>query len=90
MGFLCISFNRFKKRCKKCKKWGAYKTIEKKFLQAENTTVIKTEDIKDDNGNITETKEKEVPSIINSYEIFEKCKYCGNIKSFVKEEIESS
>lgn len=84
--FLWLLLGRFKKRCRKCKKWGAMKEIERKFLETKENTSTKTVEVKDENGQVVRTEEISVPVMICTYEVFEKCKQCGHQASHVEEE----
>ncbi len=77
-------FYRYKKRCRKCKKWGAMKQISKELKEEKPTHIKKSFDRKNKKGEVTSTYEKPVPATKYLYLITEQCKYCSAKNEFYK------
>ena len=87
-GVLSAMKDSYRNRCKKCGKWDAVQVIDRELLSETKVKVTKILETK--HKNHTTKREVLVPGIKSEYRVTCKCKYCGNITTYidtVREEI---
>ena len=84
--FLWITFSRYNKKCEKCGKWNAMKTVRKETVSKVQSTIKKVEKTKDSQGRVIQTKERNVPATKYTFHIHRKCKHCGHTDYLVRSE----
>jgi len=72
--YLVYSYNR---KCNSCGKWRAMKVLRKKCTGSVQTTIKKTEETKNRNGEVIATRDVHVPATRYYYDVYRKCKHCG-------------
>jgi|WetSurMetagenome_2_1015567.scaffolds.fasta_scaffold95843_2 hypothetical protein len=70
--------SRYKRKCYKCKRWGAMRNISTECIDEKPSTVKEKRKRMDAEGNIKETWEVDLPATEYTYRTHRRCKYCDN------------
>mgnify|MGYP000508779767 CR=1 FL=1 len=81
-----LLFRSFKNRCHFCGKWSALTVIKKERLNQYDSHIVKEVREKNKKGETIRTKEVVVPATKYEYKIYERCKYCQEVSTYITTE----
>lgn len=64
--------------------------VSRKVVDKEQTTKKVVRKLKDDQGKVLQTVDDYIPATVYTYEVLEKCKYCGHMTTHIEKETKSA
>lgn len=84
LGYVLFNFQSYSDRCIECERWSAIEEVSRKCIDKILSHKKKTLTRKDSSGKVISTREVIVPATKYTYNIHDKCKYCGYAVNYIE------